>query len=80
MKKGRTKKVDKHKKLSKLEFLLGLLVVVTGGAIMIDLLGLSVKIKDYTSSVNELILFPMAMMLLIVGIGVIAKSAKTLEK
>lgn len=67
----------KQRRLSKFKFLMGLLIVITGGSLMIDLLGLSVM--DYTTNVNEILLFPMAMLILIVGIGIVIKHSSTLE-
>ena len=67
----------KQRRLSKLKFLMGLLIVITGGSLMIDLLGLSVM--SYTTNVNEILLFPMAMLILIVGIGMVIKHSSVLE-
>ncbi|MEA1926152.1 MAG: hypothetical protein U9M90_02810 [Patescibacteria group bacterium] len=68
----------KEKQMSKLRFLLGLLIVITGGSLMIDLLGLS--IRNYTANVGEVVLFPMAMLLLITGIGIVAKNSEALDR
>jgi len=71
------KKGKKRKRLSKLKFLMGLLIVIAGGSLMVDLLGLSVK--GYTKGVNEVLLFPMAMLVLIIGIGMVIKHSNALE-
>lgn len=79
MKHGK-KKNGKTKKPSRLEFVLGLLVVVAGGSIMINMLGLSARLESYTAGVNELLLFPMAMLLLVTGVAIVAKAARKFEK
>ena len=67
----------KRRRLSKLKFLMGLLIVITGGSLMIDLLGLSVM--SYTTNINEILLFPMAMLILIVGIGMVIKHSSMMD-
>lgn len=76
--KKKKKNGKKEKRMSKLRFLLGLLIVITGGSLMIDLLGLSAK--NYTGNLGEVVLFPMAMLILIIGIGIVAKNSEALDK
>lgn len=73
------KKNGKKKvRMGKLRFLLGLLIVITGGSLMIELLGLSVV--GHTANIGEIFLFPMAIIILIVGIGVVTKNSRLLDK
>lgn len=63
--------------IEKLRFLLGILIVVTGGALMMYLL--EVSIDRHVQSLEDYILFPISIILLILGIGVVAKNASSFK-
>ncbi|MEA2006927.1 MAG: hypothetical protein U9O20_02085 [Patescibacteria group bacterium] len=73
------KKKKKEVKVSieKLRFLLAILIVVTGGALMLFLL--ESDISRYVHRIEDYVLFPISIILLVTGIGIVAKNASAFK-
>lgn len=63
--------------IEKLRFLMGILIVVTGGALMMYLL--EVTVDRYVVGMEDYIIFPISIILLITGIGVIARNVSSFK-
>lgn len=73
-KKVTRRKVAKNQSKEKFMFMLGLLIIVTGSAIMIEILGLSFK-KMTANYIPDLFLFTITIIFLVLGIGIVANRA-----
>ena len=69
-KKAITNNVHQRSK-EKFLFFLGLLIIVTGASIMLEILGLSFK-ASASNYMKDLFLFPIAIVFLLLGIGIVA--------
>ena len=63
--------------IEKLRFLMGVLIIMTGGMVMLYLLGSS--ISTYVRGVGDYILFPVSIILLITGIGVVSRNMSSFK-
>ena len=63
--------------IEKLRFLMGVLVIITGGMVMLYLLESS--IMSYAQGMKDYILFPLSIILLITGIGVVSRNMSSFK-
>lgn len=63
--------------IEKLRFLMGILIVMTGGTTMLYFLGSS--ISTYIQGVGDYILFPVSIILLVTGIGVVSRNMSSFK-
>lgn len=59
-------------------FLLGTLIIVTGGSIMVEILSLSVTERS-ANYASDFVLFPLALVFLLLGIGIVVSKTSRIK-